>query len=170
MRLYNISSTFAAYLQALVDDSIAGLMRSIGDAGAAPTNTTGATVLNRLADLWTELAAIEIQLNNEGFQFASDTDPALPNLGVLAIGLPFTENNLLGRLQWMCWSSGIGDVDIIHSDPMSGLTVNITTMVANVGQHGECPAIAGPVENVVLMYTNTSGGPVNITLMARLVS
>lgn len=40
---------------ALVDDTIKGLLRSIGDAGATPANTTGETMLKRLADLETFL-------------------------------------------------------------------------------------------------------------------
>jgi len=37
--------------KALIDDTIKGLLRSIGDAGAAPGNKTGATMLYRLYDI-----------------------------------------------------------------------------------------------------------------------
>ena len=33
------------YIKALIDDTIKGVFRSIGDAGAAPSNTTGKTAL-----------------------------------------------------------------------------------------------------------------------------
>jgi hypothetical protein len=39
------------HTQALVDDTIKGLLRSIGDAGANPLNTPGATVLRNLSNI-----------------------------------------------------------------------------------------------------------------------
>jgi hypothetical protein len=41
--------------QALIDDTVKGLMRSIGDAGASPTNSTGYTLLSHLATISTRV-------------------------------------------------------------------------------------------------------------------
>jgi len=41
-------ATILSYVKALVDDSIKGVLRSIGDAGDTPTNQTGETVLKKL--------------------------------------------------------------------------------------------------------------------------
>jgi len=43
-----VEEALKPYLKALVDDTVKGLLRSIGDAGATPTNTTGSTVLQWL--------------------------------------------------------------------------------------------------------------------------
>jgi len=43
------------YIKALIDDTIKGVFRSIGDAGAAPINTTGKTVLQLINDLTTQV-------------------------------------------------------------------------------------------------------------------
>ncbi len=43
------------YLQTLVDDAIKGLMRSLGDAGEAPTNQTGNTLLKAIALMNSEI-------------------------------------------------------------------------------------------------------------------
>jgi hypothetical protein len=42
-------SSYIKNLQALVDDTIKGLMRSLGDAGASPANRTGRTALFQLS-------------------------------------------------------------------------------------------------------------------------
>lgn len=47
--------------KALVDDSIKGLLRSLGDAGAAPTDSAGKTLLKLLADIHTLVDAIGIK-------------------------------------------------------------------------------------------------------------
>jgi hypothetical protein len=45
----------SADLKALVDDSIKGMMRSIGDAGASPNNSTGYTLLSHIATVSTRV-------------------------------------------------------------------------------------------------------------------
>jgi hypothetical protein len=60
----------AGDLQAIVDDSIKGLMRSIGDVGSTPANTTGYTVLERLKDISSRLQQIR---NSYSSQTASNT-------------------------------------------------------------------------------------------------
>lgn len=47
--LKGVLDTIDSYVKGIVDDSIKGLLRSIGDAGATPSNTAGETLLNRIA-------------------------------------------------------------------------------------------------------------------------
>jgi len=46
-----IKKALEPFLRALIDDTVKGLLRSIGDAGDAPSNITGETVLRRLFDI-----------------------------------------------------------------------------------------------------------------------
>jgi len=46
-----IKKALEPFLKALVDDTVKGILRSIGDAGDAPANATGETVLRRLSDI-----------------------------------------------------------------------------------------------------------------------
>ena len=46
-------------LKALTDDTIKGLLRSIGDAGDSPANITGKTLLKLLADLYTRIRILD---------------------------------------------------------------------------------------------------------------
>lgn len=46
-------------LQALIDDSIKGLLRSLGDAGASPTNSTGRTLLNLMTLIYGSVDNLE---------------------------------------------------------------------------------------------------------------
>src|SRR3990167_3031294 len=48
-----VLDNIAARVLAIIDDSTKGLLRSIGDAGASPSNTTGFTLLQRLSNLAT---------------------------------------------------------------------------------------------------------------------
>ena len=58
-----INPALAEHTQALVNDAIKGLLRSIGDAGANPLNNTGATVLRRLynIDLYTYMTRVRFE-------------------------------------------------------------------------------------------------------------
>jgi len=53
--------------KALIDDTIKGVLRSIGDAGTTPTNTAGETVLRRLADIESYLYLI-----HQRYKFPND--------------------------------------------------------------------------------------------------
>ena len=60
--------------QALTDDAIKGLMRSIGDAGALPANSAGNTVLKLLADILTALggaAGMDPWAHDSGYNTAA---------------------------------------------------------------------------------------------------
>ena len=52
---YLLLQAIQNYTKALVDDSIKGILRSIGDAGDSPTHTSGFTVLDRLVNLNNQL-------------------------------------------------------------------------------------------------------------------
>jgi len=43
-----VEEALKPYLKALVDDAVKGVLRSIGDAGAAPANAAGVTILERM--------------------------------------------------------------------------------------------------------------------------
>jgi hypothetical protein len=70
------------HTQALVDDTIKGLLRSIGDAGASPTNATGQTVLNRLSGLQSYL-----------FQLIQESSFAILTTTALAANASFTSSS-----------------------------------------------------------------------------
>jgi len=46
-----IKKALEPFLKALIDDTIKGILRSIGDAGDAPTNITGRTILAHLDEI-----------------------------------------------------------------------------------------------------------------------
>jgi len=50
------------YIKALVDDTVKGLLRSIGDAGAAPANITGSTVLKWLREIHVDVDVVHDSL------------------------------------------------------------------------------------------------------------
>ncbi|MDD5092786.1 MAG: hypothetical protein PHV74_00170 [Dehalococcoidia bacterium] len=60
-------------VKALIDDTIKGALRSIGDAGASPQNATGSTILRRLSDLDSKLSQLGEPKHAEG----SSTSAAL---------------------------------------------------------------------------------------------
>mgnify|MGYP000223932335 CR=1 FL=1 len=72
-KIWQAIQTTYGYAKALVDDSIKGALRSIGDAGASPLNTTGKTLLQLNTDI----------LSKQGTQlrdFYIDTEtPTIPS-------------------------------------------------------------------------------------------
>jgi len=84
--------------KALIDDTIKGLFRSIGDAGSAPANTTGQTVLRRLWGIEkTQLETIRGQLEFPSDAVTFTTTP----LGADATYTSSSYNNLHSRLGFM---------------------------------------------------------------------
>jgi hypothetical protein len=49
------NADLVAIITSLIDDTIKGLLRSVGDAGASPANTAGQTILYRLTSIATSL-------------------------------------------------------------------------------------------------------------------
>ena len=72
----------------LIDDTVKGLLRSIGDAGANPVNPSGATVLQRLTDITNRLTDIS---SNAGW-IASEANFALLTTTALAANASFTSS------------------------------------------------------------------------------
>jgi len=66
-------------VKGIVDDSIKGLLRSIGDAGANPTNTTGYTVLYRLASIDGNVGPINTRLTTPSNAETYTTTPLAAN-------------------------------------------------------------------------------------------
>jgi len=80
--------------KALIDDTIKGILRSIGDAGTAPANTTGETVLRRLAD-------IEIYLSDTSRSLERPRDAVTFTTTPLGANATYTSggyDNYYGRL------------------------------------------------------------------------
>ncbi len=50
-------------LRSLVNDAVKGLLRSIGDAGASPTNQTGYTALKLLKDISDDIDTIRLKIH-----------------------------------------------------------------------------------------------------------
>jgi len=71
-----VEEALKPYLKALVDDTVKGLLRSIGDAGATPANTTGKTLLRWFYELEVELAWIRSSLYPRS-AYATSTAAAL---------------------------------------------------------------------------------------------
>jgi len=61
-----MSVTVSSTTRPLYDDAIKGLMRSIGDAGVAPANTAGFTVLRRLDHIAGNTYATYLRVNDPG--------------------------------------------------------------------------------------------------------
>jgi len=57
-----VEEALKPYLKALVDDAVKGVLRTFGDAGTAPANATGQTVLRRLYGIWLETETIASSL------------------------------------------------------------------------------------------------------------
>jgi len=53
------AADWTAILKALIDDSIKGILRSIGDAGDTPSNITGKTLLKILDDLYNRVRCLD---------------------------------------------------------------------------------------------------------------
>jgi hypothetical protein len=108
-----------AIINALVDDSIKGLLRSIGDPGATPTNSTGKTLLSRLSDIWSNIT----------YGLGSQTPPVTFSTTPLAAGATYTGTtkdfyyngspNPLGFYNVMAYSDQAGTVYIEQSHDSS---------------------------------------------------
>jgi len=82
-------------LKALVDDSIKGLLRSIGDPGAAPLNTTGKTLLYNTAQVEAFLSYIRSALFLSDRTLATSTDKRQARIEVT---LEITDRKQLERI------------------------------------------------------------------------
>jgi len=125
-----VEEALKPYLKALVDDAVKGLLRSIGDAGAAPTNSTGETVLRRLAD-------IEGHTWNINWVSAPRSAYATSTAATLTVTLA-VEGNYEGRshVEVGVRSSSGGDFYVEGShDNSRWWPVDTLTVTANVDKH-----------------------------------
>ncbi len=65
------AADWTAILKALIDDSIKGILRSIGDSGDSPTNVKGKTLLKALDDLYTRLRIFDADYGTQVLKVAS---------------------------------------------------------------------------------------------------
>jgi len=92
--------------KALIDDTIKGLLRSIGDTGDAPANATGETVLRRLSDI--EAHVFELRR-----RYSVVLEKGTITATALGANASFTQNwvdyvfRLYAHLMYLCYS----DVD-----------------------------------------------------------
>jgi len=80
--------------RALTDDTIKGVLRSIGDAGTTPANATGETVLKKLADIEDNVRGTFSRLDSPANSVTFTTTP----LGANATYASSSYNNYYGRL------------------------------------------------------------------------
>jgi len=102
-----IKKALEPFLKALIDDTIKGVLRSIGDAGDAPANVTGETVLRKLDDIETHLD----KLRQRSSPMVEKGTITVTTLGANAT---FTQNwqdyrySLYARLMYLCYSDVSG--------------------------------------------------------------
>jgi len=124
--------------RALIDDTIKGLLRSIGDAGTAPSNITGETVLKKLNDVEGNLVGLYDRFTQPMHAITFTTTPLGANATYTSSGY---DNNLgrlgfIGVLAFADQASATDgfmveqSIDNINWDLQSGKT----TVSANVGK------------------------------------
>jgi len=92
---------------ALIDDTIKGLLRSIGDTGDAPANITGATVLQRLS--WIEMHLMRLRMRESDM-----TEKGTITTTPLGANASYTwvwqdhEKHLHAHLMYLCYSDVSG--------------------------------------------------------------
>jgi len=125
-----VEEALKPYLKALVDDAVKGLLRSIGDAGTAPANIEGITVLKHLSDIGSYVWAISFALR---FRHAYSTSTA----ATLAVTLS-VEKKEEGRsyVEVGVRSSSSGDFYVEGShDNARWWLVDTIAVAANVDEH-----------------------------------
>jgi len=122
-----IKKALEPFLKALIDDTIKGVLRTLGDAGAAPTNATGLTVLRWLYEIKSRLDWLA---RRESTFFEKGTVTTTP-LGANASFAQAWQDYrvyLYAHLMYLCYSDVSGTmysefshnaVDIIRSDSLS---------------------------------------------------
>lgn len=97
-KIWQTLQTSYGALSALVDDTIKGVLRSIGDAGDSPANTQGKTLLQLEHDI---LAQLQVQLRKFYIETEEETIPA-DGVWYIASGKEFAVKNKLtveGRVE-----------------------------------------------------------------------
>jgi len=122
-----IKKALEPFLKALVDDTIKGVLRSMGDAGDAPTNITGKTVLQRLRE-------IELHIWNLRKRKSPDAEKGTITTTALGANASFTQGwqdyvyRVYAHLMYLCYSDVSGTMysefshnatDVIREDSLS---------------------------------------------------
>jgi len=125
-----VEEALKPYLKALVDDTVKGLLRSIGDAGASPTNYTGATALYWLRKIETHTSTAKLSLEPRS-AYATSTAATLTVALVLDIAARGRS-----RIEVGVRSSSSGDFYVEGShDSSRWWLVDTLTVTANVDKH-----------------------------------
>lgn len=155
-------------LAALDNFAIAGIARSIGDCGAAPTTYASKTLLRICNDnLNASLGLTNASTNNYNVGI-SERDVALANGADLTLTLVIYGSSLTSRCNYALETDGIGVLSAIHEFDTNQIQVKLSDVAADTPEHGECPVASEDTEDFSINFNNGSGGPVIINCLMRL--
>jgi len=122
-----IKKALEPFLKALVDDTVKGILRSIGDAGDAPENKTGVTVLQRLYSIQEEIRWSRRRNSIIEEKGVITTTPLGANASIVQAWQDY-RYYLYAHLMYLCYSDQSGTmysefshnaVDVIREDSLS---------------------------------------------------
>jgi len=125
-----VEEALKPYLKALVDDTVKGVLRTFGDAGATPANITGRTLLKWLADIEDELATIRPSLKPRSAYSTSTAATLTVTLAVEEV----TEGRSHVEVGVRSSSSGDFYVEGSHNN-VRWWPVDTITVTADVDEH-----------------------------------
>lgn len=155
-------------LAALTNFDIQGIARSIGDSGAAPTNTEGFTILRLLHNMMTYFQNLRDSVTNTLSVDMFDNDAALANGADLIISLVVNIHCVATNLVWACETNGAGNISIISEDGTRAIQIQVAAIVGGTPQHGTTFNTSMDGEDIHLNFNNTSGGAVSVGIRMRL--
>jgi len=131
LRSIVIKKALEPFLKALIDDTVKGILRSIGDAGTAPANVGGRTVLARLNDIAWEISKIRLSLSPRNAYNTSVGAPLSVTLDVSVY------SNGRSHVEVCVKSSGTGVFRVYgsHDNARYWLVDTIDYPTANVDEH-----------------------------------
>ncbi len=77
---------WTAILKALIDDSIKGVLRSLGDAGASPTNIQGKTALYKLYEIERRVRSLDGDIPSQVIKSASQSGAGITVIHTVSTG------------------------------------------------------------------------------------
>jgi len=122
-----IKKALEPFLKALIDDTIKGVLRTLGDAGTTPANVTGETVLRRLKDIEDHVYYLRRRYSSIYEKETITTTPLGANASFVG-GWSDYRYYLHARLMYLCYSDVSGTmysefshnaVDVIREDSLS---------------------------------------------------
>ena len=81
-------------LRSLVNDAVKGLLRSIGDPGASPTNQTGRTLLSWISMVYSNIAALKYNIDLPKDSETYTTTPLAANATYTGSSIDFNDSRL----------------------------------------------------------------------------